>query len=201
MEFTQLNKGYKTTNMHAAEGGPHSMFITTQGRRFVNEYAARDVFTSAAIENGGTYYCLTNVADARDLSGIYDTYTFNTISEMCDHFDMDVAVVTEEINKYNSYVETGYDPEFGKNVFGGKIIGPYMIRVWVPIVHHTMGGVRINVNTEVLDTQGKVIPGFYAAGEVAGGIHGGNRLGGNAVADAFVFGHLAGKNAASRAGK
>ncbi len=75
----------------------------------------------------------------------------------------------------------------------------YMIRVWVPIVHHTMGGIKVNANTEVLDEAGNVIPGFYAAGEATGGLHGGNRLGGNAVADAFVFGRIAGNNGAAYA--
>ena len=68
-----------------------------------------------------------------------------------------------------------------------------------PGVHHTMGGLKINTNTEVLDTSGNVIPGLYAAGEVTGGVHGANRLGGNAVADIIVFGRIAGQQAAAYA--
>ena len=64
-------------------------------------------------------------------------------------------------------------------------------------VHHTMGGIRINVKAQVLDAEGHVIPGLYAAGEVTGGIHGSNRLGGNAIADVMVFGRTAGTNAAT----
>ena len=65
----------------------------------------------------------------------------------------------------------------------------------VPItttIHHTMGGLRINEKTQVLDEKGRVIPGLYAAGEITGGIHGGNRLGRNALTDLLVFGHIAG---------
>ena len=58
-----------------------------------------------------------------------------------------------------------------------------------------MGGVRINTSAEVLDTNGNAIPGLWAAGEVTGGIHAGNRLGGNAVADIFTFGKIAGNSA------
>ena len=66
-----------------------------------------------------------------------------------------------------------------------------------PALHHTMGGVRINPETQVLTETGEPIPGLYAAGEVCGGIHAGNRLGGNAVADTVVFGRIAGRNAAN----
>ncbi len=68
-----------------------------------------------------------------------------------------------------------------------------------PGIHHTMGGVKIDTSAEVLDKDGSVIPGLFAAGEVTGGVHGGNRLGGNAVADIIVFGRIAGTNAAAYA--
>ena len=62
-----------------------------------------------------------------------------------------------------------------------------------------MGGVKINTNAEVLTEAGEAIPGLYAAGEVTGGVHGANRLGGNAVADFIVFGRIAGSSAAEYA--
>jgi fumarate reductase flavoprotein subunit len=61
-----------------------------------------------------------------------------------------------------------------------------------------MGGLRIDTEAHVLDKAGAIIPGLYAAGEVAGGIHAGNRLGGNALADIFTYGRIAGKNAADK---
>ena len=64
-----------------------------------------------------------------------------------------------------------------------------------PAVHHTMGGLVINTNAEVLDTNGNAIAGLFAAGEVTGGIHGTNRLGSDAIADIAVFGRIAGQNA------
>ena len=77
--------------------------------------------------------------------------------------------------------------------------GPfYAIKVTAG-VHHTMGGVTINSATEVLKADGTAIPGLFAAGEVTGGVHGANRLGGTAVADFVVFGRIAGDSAAAYA--
>lgn len=62
-----------------------------------------------------------------------------------------------------------------------------------------MGGLKINTDAQVLDTNGSVIPGLYAAGETTGGVHGGNRIGGNAVCDFVVFGRIVGSNASAYA--
>ena len=72
----------------------------------------------------------------------------------------------------------------------------YAVKV-APGIHHTMGGVKINTAAEVLTEAGEAIPGLYAAGEVTGGVHGANRLGGNAVADIIVYGRIAAKSAAA----
>ena len=74
----------------------------------------------------------------------------------------------------------------------------YFACLRAPAVHHTMGGVEIDTETHVYNTSGEIIPGLYAAGEVTGGIHGGNRLGGNAITDAITFGRIAGQNAAAK---
>ena len=76
--------------------------------------------------------------------------------------------------------------------------GPWYACLKVPTVHHTMGGVRIDTLARALDKDGKPVPGLYAAGEVTGGIHGANRLGGNAIADVFTFGRQAGASAAQQ---
>jgi fumarate reductase flavoprotein subunit len=72
---------------------------------------------------------------------------------------------------------------------------PYYAIKIAPGIHHTMGGVKINTKAEVINTEGQAIPGLYAAGEVTGGVHGGNRLGGNAVADIVIFGRIAAQSA------
>lgn len=69
-----------------------------------------------------------------------------------------------------------------------------IFRILAPATHHTMGGLRIDTSRHVLDAKGKPIPGLYAAGEVTGGIHGGNRLGGNAITEVIVSGRIAARN-------
>lgn len=200
MEVAQFNKGFATTGLHAAENGLHTIFVNKEGKRFVNEYAARDVYSRAAMEQGGLYYCIRSEKNIMDKNGVFDTFVFSTVGEMAEKFGMDPAVLKKTIDDYNSYVEKGNDPEFHKDVFGDKVEAPYAISAWVPVIHHTMGGLKINADAQVMDKENNPIQGLYAAGEVTGGIHGGNRLGGNAVADAFVFGRIAGKNAARSAG-
>lgn len=100
------------------------------------------------------------------------------------------------VNKFNEAVD-GAEDEFGRTLFANKIdTAPFYAAARKPTVHHTMGGVKINTNAEVVNTNGEVISGLFAAGEVTGGIHGSNRLGGNALADITVFGRIAGENAA-----
>ena len=103
----------------------------------------------------------------------------------------------ETIERYNSFVDAQKDDDFGKPLFGEKIDeAPFVATPRSPSLHHTMGGVKIDTNTHVISTEGNVIDGLYAAGEVTGGLHAGNRLGGNAMTDFLVFGRIAGENAA-----
>ena len=108
----------------------------------------------------------------------------------------DAATLQATVDSFNEAVRAGED-EFGRKLYSTELTkGPWIACARVACVHHTMGGIEINTNTEVLDVNGNVIPGLYAAGEVTGGLHGGNRLGGNAIVDFVVFGKLAGENAA-----
>ncbi|HBX3787805.1 FAD-binding protein, partial [Klebsiella pneumoniae] len=102
---------------------------------------------------------------------------------------------------YNGAVEKQHDEQFGRTTALRAPIneGPFHAIRIAPGVHHTMGGVTINTDGEVLNVAQQPIRGAYAAGEVVGGIHGGNRIGGNAVADIIIFGTLAGHQAAKRA--
>ena len=101
------------------------------------------------------------------------------------------------MNSWNESVAKGEDAEFGRNngMDADLSTAPYYAIKIAPGIHHTMGGIKINTNAEVIDTSGNVIPGLFAAGETTGGIHGGNRVGGNAVCDFIVFGRIAGKSA------
>ncbi len=183
------------------------VMVDQTGNRFVNEYGSRDEISQAAIAHGTLFYL---IADDRIKETAMNTsqeaidkqveegtlFRADTLEELAEQINVDKENFVETIEKYNSYVDAGEDPEFGKNAFDLKILeAPFYATPRKPAVHHTMGGLKINANAEVIDTNGKIIPGFYAAGEVTGGIHAGNRLGGNALADIFTFGRIAGRNA------
>lgn len=183
------------------------VMVNTQGKRFVNEYASRDVLTQAAIDNGSLFYL---IADDEIKKTAYNTnqeiidkqvsegtlYRADTIEGLAEQLGMDPAVLKNTIETYNAYVDDGKDPEFGKNVFDLKVeTAPFYATPRKPAVHHTMGGLKIDTETHVLTKEDQIIPGLYAAGEVAGGIHAGNRLGGNSLTDIFTFGRIAGKTA------
>lgn len=185
--------------------------VNKEGKRFVSEDARRDVLSYALIEqtdktmfiidDADTYPSLdtdTNFAvSVRDLVDTGKAFAADTIEELAEMIDVDPATLRKTIDDYNAMVDAGVDHEFGKKQFGNKIDkAPYYACPRVPTVHHTMGGVEINTNTEVINKDGNVIPGLYAAGEVTGGIHGTNRVGGNAFADIIVFGKIAGEQAA-----
>ncbi|NLG85744.1 MAG: FAD-binding protein [Firmicutes bacterium] len=203
MGFTQLMPiGWAHTGLLAYGGGSNVMYITPEGKRFVNEYAERDVISKAAIDNGWIFYELKTLgsdpfppADNATESSV--VFIADTLDEMAEKIGCDAATLKAEVEKYNSYVEKGSDPDFGKTSFTHKIEAPYVARKMKPSLHHTMGGLLIDTDCHVIDKSGKKIDGLYAAGEVTGGIHAGNRVGGNAIADIFVFGRIAGANAAA----
>ena len=111
------------------------------------------------------------------------------------------ANFVETMNTWNASVAAGEDAEFGRSngMDDDLSTAPYYAIKIAPGIHHTMGGLKINTDAQVLDTDGSIIPGLYAAGEATGGVHGGNRIGGNAVCDFVVFGRIAGSNASAYA--
>lgn len=187
------------------------IFVNKEGKRFVDEGARRDVMTKALLEqedqmmwvildskNYPTKDTKNNFNETIDeLVAAGRAYKADTLEDLAKQIGVDPNNLIEAVNKFNEAVETGGPDEFGRTLFQWKIdTPPFYAGARVPTVHHTMGGVEINENAQVLDVNGNVIPGLYAAGEVTGGIHGSNRLGGNALADITVFGRIAGANAA-----
>lgn len=202
MGYTQLMPiGWADTGKLALGGGSNVMYINKAGKRFVNEYAERDVISIAAFNNGTLFYELKKLgSDTLPPVGSPETdviFIADTLEEMAAKIGCDPATLKSEVEKYNSFVDSGKDTDFGKTSFTHKVESPYVARAMKPSIHHTMGGLVIDTDCHVLNKEGKAISGLYAAGEVTGGIHAGNRVGGNAIADIFVFGKIAGKNAAA----
>ena len=187
--------------------GDGAILVNANGERFIDEVGTRDVVSAAEIAQPGSYSWLIVDQAMADASSVIQGYikkgytkTGATYEELAKELDVDPAAFTNTMETWNSYVEAKNDPDFGRTSFANPLNnGPYYAIKVTAGVHHTMGGVTINSATEVLKEDGTVIPGLFAAGEVTGGVHGANRLGGTAVADFVVFGRIAGESAANYA--
>ncbi|GIO35475.1 hypothetical protein J41TS12_03360 [Paenibacillus antibioticophila] len=191
------------------------IFVNKEGKRYVNEYAERDVLAAAALEQTDeTFFIISDMTSLgnpdlngksvwgdnyQDLIKNKNIYMADTLEDLAKQMGVPADTFVAEMEKYNTYVEKQFDPEFGKKNFGAKLeTAPFFATPRTPSVHHTMGGLEINEKAQVLDTAGNPIDGLFAAGEVAGGLHAGNRLGGNAITDIFTFGRIAGASAAGK---
>ena len=187
--------------------GDGAILVNANGERFIDEVGTRDVVSAAEIAQPGSYSWLIVDQAMADASSVIQGYikkgytkTGATYEELAKELDIDPAAFANTMETWNSYVEAKNDPDFGRTSFANPLNnGPYYAIKVTAGVHHTMGGVTINSATEVLKEDGTVIPGLFAAGEVTGGVHGANRLGGTAVADFVVFGRIAGESAANYA--
>ncbi len=188
------------------------IFINKDGNRFVNEAERRDVMTRALFEQKDNFMWI--VLDSHNYPTMDTKNNFNetiqelvdqdralmadTLDELAEKMNVDAENLKAAVAEFNAAVESGGPDSFGRTLFQHKMdTPPYFAGGRIPTVHHTMGGIRINEKAQVLDKDGNIIPGLYAAGETTGGIHGSNRLGGNALVDINVFGKIAGANAAA----
>ena len=192
-------------------GNGTSPYINKEGVRFVAEDSRRDVMAAAILNQTDSVCWLIssqknseldeNMVNAYGLTRDFllesgKAYMADTLEELAVMIDLDPDVLVDSINKFNEAFDSGVDGEFGRKVFDPNFRiddPPYYACLRAPAVHHTMGGIEIDDQTHVYHTNGSIIPGLYAAGEVTGGIHGGNRLGGNAITDAITFGRIAGE--------
>ncbi|MEF9972881.1 MAG: flavocytochrome c [Clostridia bacterium] len=200
------------TNNVIGEGT--NMYVNQDGKRFVNESSRRDVLAKAILAQPGAYcYIISTFANSRMDAEFKNNYFLylddllasgavvkgDTLEELAANIGVPVETFVETCNNFNQYVKDSNDPEFGRVVFPGnaalEMEGPFYACKRAPAVHHTMGGIVVNVNNQVLSDAGNTIDGLYAAGEVTGGFHGSNRLGGNAVAEVITTG----RNAATHA--
>lgn len=194
----------ETTDMYT-EGvrGNGAILVNMEGRRFVNELETRDVVSEAILaQTGGQCYMIFDQAVRESLSAIEKYISQGIVTEAATPEELgkaigiDGAALAETLAQYGELQAAGSDTEFGREDMAQPLNQPkYYAALCAPAVHHTMGGVKINTASEVLKADGTTIPGLFAAGEVVGGVHGANRLGGNAVTDIVVFGRVAGSAA------
>ena len=187
--------------------GDGAILVNANGERFTDEVSTRDKVSAAEIAQPGSFSWLIvdqAMADASNVIQGYITKGYTkqgaTYEELAKEIEVDPATFAATMEKWNGCVEAKTDADFGRTSFANPLnTAPYYAVKVTAGVHHTMGGLKINANTEVLNEKGEVIPGLFAAGEVTGGVHGANRLGGNAVADFTVFGRIAGAAASDYA--
>ena len=203
-----------------ATSGRNRIFVNLNGDRFVSEGAARDTLCKAIFKQPeGTYWLVMNKlrypdenkpdkmgVTMKDMLALGRVKRADTLDELAKVISVPAANLKAAVAEYNK--AASHQVEKDKYGFAATNTddapmteGPWYACRKVPTVHHTMGGVKIDTKAEVIGTNGKPIAGLFAAGEVTGGIHGANRLGGNAIADVYTFGRLAGASAAKYAAK
>ena len=190
-----------------------SIYVDKRGNRIVDEGSRRDVIRDAVlgtperyaytVVDNDTYQNYNSAVHKSVEEGIKinEAWTAPTLKELAVKMGVDPEGLEKGVARYNSFVEKGKDEDFGKaarNLTKKIEHGPFWACYTGMTVHHTMGGLSCNVKAQVLDWQGNVVPRLYAAGEITGGIHGTNRVGGNALADVFTFGRIAGESAAKK---
>ena len=212
LQTTQPGTGNCVYAYVAPQEAAGYLFFNQEGHRFIGEDGRRDDISLAALDQTDALFYMLESADVitdpentYDLLGVPMTECINagaiivgdTLEELCEKLDWDYETVQAEVDSYNANVEANaVSDEYGRALFTIKQEnGPWYAIPRTPSIHHTMGGVVINTDTQVLDTEGNVIPGLYAAGEVTGGIHGANRVGGNALVDCITYGRIAGDSA------
>jgi fumarate reductase flavoprotein subunit len=198
----------KAVMVTEAVRGNGAILVNKDGKRFINELDTRDVVSKAILEQKDKVaYLFFDDGMRKSLKATEEYFNMqlvteaDSVAELADKLKIDKTTFEASIKTYNDAVTAKSDAEFKRadmprQLNQGKV---YAIEV-TPAVHHTMGGLVINTNAEVISEKGQPIKGLYAAGEVTGGVHGGNRLGGNALADIVTFGRIAGRNAV-KAGK
>lgn len=198
----------QATSMLITEGvrGDGAILVNQSGKRFTNEMLTRDKVSAAELEQDGQYAYVIFDQNLREGLKATEKYIKNnivvqadTIEELASALEIDPATLAETLATWNQAVADQNDAEFGRDtgMEADLSVAPYYAIKIAPGIHHTMGGVKIDTEAQVIDTNGNAIPGLFAAGEVCGGIHGGNRIGGNAVTDIVVFGRVAGTNASA----
>lgn len=211
MANIQIHPTAEATNhilITEAVRGNGAILVNKEGQRFCNEMGTRDVVSAAILEQtGGEAFLIFDQAVRESLASI-ETYANqhllsegSTIEDLANSVGVTANKLAESISRYNAQQKAGFDDDFGRKATEMPVpleMSPfYAVRV-KPAIHHTMGGLSVNTETQVLRADGTAIPGLYAAGEVTGGLHGANRLGGNGVADIVVNGRLAGMMASKK---
>lgn len=207
MDQVQVHPTVQQDTPHAfligeAVRGEGAILVNDEAKRFVNELDTRKNVTKAIDDLGGTGAYLIFDRDIRKRVQAIEFYdhiglvkTGQTLENLAETMGLNPETLHQTVYDWNNFVQNQNDTDFGRTTGMERNIcdGPFYAIHIAPAVHYTMGGVAINHQTQVLNNDGKVIDGLYAAGEVVGGLHGNNRIGGNSIAETIIFGRQAGQ--------
>ncbi|PWC10582.1 flavocytochrome c [Brenneria roseae subsp. americana] len=178
--------------------GDGAILVNEQGKRFTNELLTRDVVSQNVLKQPGKHAYVIFNDELLKQNHTIETYFKQklvaegaTPEELAKAINVDSKQLAQTIKAYSGYFNDKKDAEFGRDSMKFALdSGKYYAIEVTPGIHHTMGGIAINTKAQVLDVNGNVIPNLFAAGEVAGGVHGANRLGGNSLADIVTYGRI-----------
>ena len=198
------------TNVYFSGMIDNSIYVNQLGKRFVNEQLDRNEVCQEILEQpGAIVYAIfdSNVINEEFWStqdGYQDFIELakagkcgygETLEELAESIGVDPIELEKSVREFNQAVDGLIEDEFGRELFYKKIEdGPFYASIRSAYTHYTIGGLEIDSQARVKNTNGDTIPGLYAAGEVTGGIHGENRLGGNSLTECIVFGRIAGES-------
>ena len=189
-----------------------TIFVNEDGERFVREDGRRDEICAAVLAQKDQRYYIIESADGPKYEDINDPewrsadgftrqyledngyiWVADSIPELAEKIGVPAEALQNSVDSYNACYDAGEDPVFGRTAFAARLEhAPYYATIRQASIHYTMGGLTIDLDGRVLNEAGEAIGGLYACGEVIGGLHGGNRLGGNGVTDTVVLGRIAG---------
>lgn len=210
MNLVQVHPTVQQDNPHVyligeAVRGEGAIMVNGEGKRFVNELNTRKICANAitALPEHSAYLIFDQgIRDHVKAIEFYDKVGLvvhgETIEDLAKQINVDPSNLKQTVTTWNQAVENHDDAEFGRATGMDRGItkpGFFAIHI-APAIHYTMGGIHITPKTQVLDGNGDIIKGLFAAGEVAGGLHGNNRVGGNSIAETIVFGRQAGQQVA-----
>ena len=207
MDQVQVHPTVQQDTDHAfligeAVRGEGAILVGADGKRFVNELDTRKNVTNAInqLPEKSAYLIFdTGIRSRVKAVEFYDHIGLvkhgDSIADLAKTLDIDADVLTQTVTTWNQAVAGQDDADFGRNMGMDRDIsaGPFFAIHIAPAIHYTMGGIKINPQTQVLKEDGSTLKGLFAAGEVSGGLHGNNRIGGNSIAETVVFGRQAGQ--------
>lgn len=207
MDQVQVHPTVQQDTDHAfligeAVRGEGAILVNQAGQRFVNELDTRKNVTAAIDGLNGTGAYLIFDRAIRDRVKAVEFYdhiglvkTATSLEELAGLADITTDELVKTVADWNQAVSQHVDQMYGRKTGMDRAIdqGPFYAIHIAPAIHYTMGGIKINEKTQVINTAGQIIAGLFAAGEVAGGLHGNNRIGGNSIAETVIFGRQAGQ--------